>query len=163
MNNLVRSKFHTLSFKIPIQSNCSARKCQFTHRLADIFLQQPMQFVSHVINVLFYIILGVIPLLLQLILHDHLSLEEISKQSPMRKRKTQDHFITPTFDWSGIYTITKWRLTSFSTKRFSMSSASCHCGLFSIGRSSSFVFTLGFLACGGWSDFFSPLGSSVVF
>lgn len=52
--------------------------------------------------------------------------------------------------------------TSFSTKRFSMSTASCHCGLFSIGSSSIFVLTLGFLAWGGWSDFFSPLPSSVV-
>lgn len=58
---------------------------------------------------------------------------------------------------------TRWqKVTSFSTKRLSMSTASCHCGLFSIGSSSIFVLTLGFLACGGWSDFFSPLASSVV-
>lgn len=46
----------------------------FTHRLADKLLIHPMQFVPHVIHILLHIILSIIPLFLQLVLHDHLTL-----------------------------------------------------------------------------------------
>lgn len=55
-----------------------------------------------------------------------------------------------------------WSITSFSTNTFSSSLESCQSKPLSIGSSSVFVFTLGFLAWGGWSFFFSrSLVSSV--
>lgn len=134
-----------------------------THRFTDKFLQHPVQFVPHVVHVLFYIILGVVPLLLQLVLHDHLTLKRTQTATVTAKHFKIDQVIKDGRQMGGFsYAMARCVVTSFSTKRLSMSSASCHCGLFSIGSSSTFVLTLGFLACGGWSDFFSPLPSSVV-
>lgn len=59
----------------------------FTHSFADEFLQHAVQFVPHFVHVLFYIILSVVPLLLQLILHDHLAL-----------RRTNTAILTPRRD-----------------------------------------------------------------
>ncbi|TNN47272.1 hypothetical protein EYF80_042538 [Liparis tanakae] len=53
-------------------------------------------------------------------------------------------------------------ITSFSTDMLRTSSDSWPCRWFSTGSSTVFVFTLGFLACGGWSVFFACLPSSVV-
>lgn len=46
----------------------------FTHRFTDKLLQDPVKLVPHVVHILFNIILSIIPLLLQPVLHDHLTL-----------------------------------------------------------------------------------------
>lgn len=47
-----------------------------THSLIHKLFQDPVQFVPHVVHVLLYVVLGVVPLLLELVLHDHLPLKE---------------------------------------------------------------------------------------
>lgn len=49
----------------------------FTYRFSDKLLQHPMKLVPHVVHILFNIILGVVPLLLQSVLHDHLTLRKV--------------------------------------------------------------------------------------
>lgn len=46
-----------------------------THSIVDELLQGSVQFVPHVVNVLLHVVLCIVPLLLQLVLHDHLTLE----------------------------------------------------------------------------------------
>lgn len=63
-------------------------------------------------------------------------------------------------------TVTSFSVTSFSTNMLSTSVVNCQCCLLSTGSSTVFVFTFGFLACGGCCSFFlscfSCLLSSVV-
>ncbi len=125
------------------------KPCDCSHALVDELLEYPVQFFPHLVHILLHIVLGIVPLLLKLVLHDHLTLR--------KKNWTVDW----TLCWKHFPSSHLHRKhTSLSTKRLSMSLANCHCGLFSMGSSRTFVFTLAFLACGGWSDFFSCLPSS---
>lgn len=47
-----------------------------THCFIHKLLQDAVEFVPHVVHVLLDVVLCIIPLLFQLILHDHLTLEE---------------------------------------------------------------------------------------
>lgn len=65
----------------------------FTHRFTDKLLQHPMQFVPHVVHIFLYIVLRVIPLLLQLVLHDHLTLRRIQTATVTTKHFKIDQVI----------------------------------------------------------------------
>lgn len=52
-----------------------------THSITDKLLQGSVQFVPHVVDVLLYVVLCIVPLLFQLVLHYHLTLERKQNQT----------------------------------------------------------------------------------
>lgn len=57
----------------------AAELCPSTHSLTDKLLQGSVQLVPHVIDVLLYVVLCIVPLFFQLVLHYHLTLGRENK------------------------------------------------------------------------------------